>query len=86
MAIIATWEGSPSFCKRLFTTKFSTQEDLQSISKAPVIGEICHNRHRSEFVVKAGKSSSIVELFRLLRNNIQFMLPTNDDKVMLVTS
>ena len=74
------------FCKRLFTTKFSSQEDLQSISKAPVIGEICHNRHRSELVVKAGKSSSIVELFRLLRNNIQFMLPTNDDKVMLVTS
>jgi capsular exopolysaccharide synthesis family protein len=74
------------FGKRLFTTKFSTQEDLQSISKAPVIGEICHNRHRSQLVVKEGKSSSIVELFRLLRNNIQFMLPTADDKVMLVTS
>ncbi len=74
------------FLKRLLTTKFSTQEELQNISKAPVVGEICHNRHRSQLVVKEGKSSSIVELFRLLRNNIQFMLPTNDDKVMLVTS
>ncbi len=74
------------FLKNLLTTKFSSQEELQNISKAPVIGEICHNRHRSELVVKEGKSSSIVELFRLLRNNIQFMLPTNDDKVMLVTS
>ncbi|MBR4829472.1 MAG: polysaccharide biosynthesis tyrosine autokinase [Muribaculaceae bacterium] len=74
------------FLKGLFTTKFSTQEDLQNISKAPVVGEICHNRHRSQLVVKEGKSSSIVELFRLLRNNIQFMLPTSDDKVMLVTS
>ena len=74
------------FLKNLFTTKFSSQEELQSISKAPVIGEICHNRHRSQLVVKEGKSSSIVELFRLLRNNIQFMLPTPNDKVMLVTS
>ena len=74
------------FCKRLFTTKFSSQEDLQSISKAPVVGEICHNRHRSQLVVKDGKTSSIVELFRLLRNNIQFMLPTEEDKVILVTS
>lgn len=74
------------FCKKLFTTKFSSVEELQSISKSPVIGEVCHNRHRSELVVKEGKMSSIVELFRLLRNNIQFMLPTSDDKVMLVTS
>ena len=74
------------FLKRLFTTKFSSQEELQSISKAPVVGEICHNRHRSQLVVKEGKSSSIVELFRLLRNNIQFMLPSDEDKVMLVTS
>ena len=74
------------FLKKLFTTKFSSIEDLQGISKAPVIGEICHNRHRSQLVVKEGKTSSIVELFRLLRNNIQFMLPTTDDKVMLVTS
>ncbi len=74
------------FFKNLFTTKFSSQEDLQAISKAPVVGEICHNRHRSQLVVKEGKSSSIVELFRLLRNNIQFMLPTDDDKVILVTS
>jgi len=74
------------FLKNLLTTKFSSQEELQGISKAPVIGEICHNRHRSPLVVKEGKSSSIVELFRLLRNNIQFMLPTVEDKVLLVTS
>ena len=74
------------FLKGLLNTKFTTQEELQNISKAPVVGEICHNRHRSQLVVKEGKTSSIVELFRLLRNNIQFMLPTNDDKVILVTS
>ncbi len=74
------------YIKNVFTTKFSTTDELQDIVQVPVIGEICHNRHRSPLVVKPGKTSSIVELFRLLRNNIQFMLPSAEHKVLLVTS
>ena len=74
------------YLKNLFTTKFSTQDELQELTKSPVLGEICHNRHRSPLVVKPGKTSSIVELFRLLRNNIQFLMTHKDDKVVLVTS
>ena len=74
------------YLKNLFTTKFSTQDELQELTKSPVLGEICHNRHRSLLVVKPGKTSSIVELFRLLRNNIQFLMTHKDDKVVLVTS
>lgn len=74
------------YVKRLLNTKFTTQDELENIVSVPVLGEICHNRHRSSLVVRAGKTSSIVELFRLLRNNVQFMLPNLDDKVILVTS
>ena len=74
------------YLKNLFTTKFSTQEELQDLTKSPVLGEICHNRHRDSLVVKPGKTSSIVELFRLLRNNVQFLMTKKDDKVVLVTS
>ncbi len=74
------------YFKNLFTTKFATQEELEGLVNVPVLGEICHNRHRSTLVVKEGKTSSIVELFRLLRNNIQFMLPSAEDNVILVTS
>ena len=74
------------YIKAMFTTKFSSQDELESISTVPVIGEICHNRHRSSLVVREGKTSSIVELFRLLRNNVQFMLPNEDKNVILVTS
>ena len=74
------------YLKNLFTTKFSTQDELQNITKSPVLGEICHNRHRSSLVVKPGKTSSIVELFRLLRNNVQFLMTRKEDKVVLVTS
>ena len=74
------------YVKKLFTTKFSTQDELEALVSVPVLGEISHNRHHSSLVVKNGKVSSIVELFRLLRNNVQFMLNKQNDKVILVTS
>lgn len=74
------------YLKRLFNTKFATTEELQELVQVPVIGEVCHNRHRCALVVKPGKTLSIVELFRLIRNNIQFLLTSPDQKVLLVTS
>lgn len=74
------------YFKDLFTTKFNNQEELEEISQVPFIGHIHHNRHNTELVVKDGKTSAIVELFRYVRNNLQFMLNKEDDKVILVTS
>lgn len=74
------------YLKDLFTTKFSNQEELEEISQVPFIGHIHHNRHNTQLVVKEGKSSAIVELFRYVRNNLQFLLNKEDDKVILVTS
>ena len=66
------------YLKDLFTTKFSNQEELEEISQVPFID--------TQLVVKDGKTSSIVELFRYVRNNLQFLLNKEDDKVILVTS
>ena len=74
------------YMKDLFTTKFSNQEELEEISQVPFIGHIHHNRHNTQLVVRDGKTSSIVELFRYIRNNLQFLLNKEDDKVILVTS
>ena len=74
------------YLKQLFNTKFSTQDELQEIARTPVIGEICHNRHKRKLVVRPQKTSSIVELFRLIRTNIQFMLSKESNNVILVTS
>lgn len=74
------------YLKDLFTTKFSNQDELEEISQVPFIGHIHHNRHNTQLVVKEGKTSAIVELFRYVRNNLQFMLNKEDDKVILVTS
>ena len=72
--------------KNLFTTKFDSQEQLEAITGLPVIGHIHHNRHDEQLVVKQGRNWSIVELFRYVRNNVQFMMTEADDKVVLVTS
>lgn len=74
------------YVKALFTTRFSSIDELETIVNSPVLGEICHNRHHTALVVREGKTSSIVELFRLLRNNVQFMLPRESNNVLLVTS
>lgn len=72
--------------KKALNTKFNTQDELEAIANSPVIGHIHHNRHNTPLVVKSGKTSSIVELFRYVRNNVQFMLNGKNDKVVLVTS
>ena len=74
------------YLKDLFTTKFSNQEELEELTQVPFIGHIHHNRHNTELVVKDGKTTSIVELFRYIRNNLQFLLNKEEDKVILVTS
>lgn len=74
------------YIKNLLTTRFALQDELEQIIDAPVLGEVCHNRHHSALVVRQGRTSSIVELFRLLRNNVQFMLPKETGNVILVTS
>ena len=74
------------YLKDLFSNKFASQEELERIVNAPVIGELCHNRHKGYLIVKNGKTSSIVELFRLVRNNLQFMLPGKKEKLILVSS
>ncbi len=72
--------------KSLFNTTFANQQELEDITTASVIGHVHHNRHKSELVVREGKTSAIVELFRFIRNNTHFLMRGADDKVLLVTS
>lgn len=72
--------------KNLFANRFNSLEELETLTSIPVIGHIHQNRHDTQLVVQDGRSWSIVELFRYVRNNVQFMLPGTDDKVVLVTS
>jgi capsular exopolysaccharide synthesis family protein len=57
------------------------------MTTVPVIGEICENSSENDIVIGENVSSSIAELFRLLRNNINFAKGANTEKkVILLTS
>ena len=70
----------------MFRTKFSTKEELERITNIPILGEVCVNSSKESIVVRKGDTSSISELFRLLRTNLQFLLTGKNDKVVLLTS
>ncbi len=74
------------YLKSLFRTKFSNKDELERITTVPILGEVCINRTNEYVVVSEGSNTSISELFRLLRTNLQFMLTGKNDKVVLLTS
>lgn len=72
--------------KKLLRTKFESREELETLTDIPVLGEMCVDRSGRSLVVAPGRNSSAVELFGLLRTNLQFILSGKDEKVVLLTS
>lgn len=70
----------------LLRVHFESKSELEKLTTIPVLGEVCHNKSGDRVVVKEGLTTSIVELFRLIRTNIQFVLNRKEEKVILVTS
>ncbi len=70
----------------LFRTKVVEREEIDKNTKVPVLGEICQSREGKTLVVTPGNNTPAVELFRLIRTNLQFVLNGRDQKVVLVTS
>lgn len=69
--------------------KFETVGELERLTPVPVLGEVCHKSGSdSPLVVRStGGSSSVAELFRLIRSNLQFILGNNKGaNVILLTS
>lgn len=77
------------YIKPLLSNKIESVDDLSSLTKIPQLGEICHSKNAKDdpIVVSESTTRPIAELFRLLRTNLQFMLPAKDrGQVVMVTS
>lgn len=74
------------YLKKLLRNKFENREELEKLTRIPILGEMCTDHSGNALVVKEGGSNSAAELFRLMRTNLQFILSGNDDKVILLTS
>lgn len=71
----------------LFDNKIRDVKEFEQRLQAPYLGQIVANSRGKHIAIKDGESSVSAELFRLLRTNLRFMLPTNaKSSVVLVTS
>lgn len=59
---------------------------LERLTSIPVLAEISKKPDGKFFVVEKKSVEPIAELFRLVRNNLQFVLTSSDKKVLAVTS
>lgn len=74
------------YIKDLLQLNITGREELEKLSNVTVIGEIMKKEGDDIIVVKDNRTTPIVELFRTLRNNVQFVLDEPEKKIILVTS
>ena len=74
------------FLRRIFFPIFKDKDDLERVTNVPILGEISIALANTKFALGDQIATPIAELFRLIRNNIQFALSDKDKKVLMVTS
>jgi capsular exopolysaccharide synthesis family protein len=74
------------FGKELLNDKVSGREDVQRNTQAAIIGEVGHNEEKETLIVNTSSRRFIAEQFRIIRTNLQYILPDKEKAVILVTS
>jgi tyrosine-protein kinase Etk/Wzc len=74
------------FLLEYLNDKVNSRDDIQKVAKAPIIGEVGHSDEKVTLVVNRTSRRFIAEQFRIIRTNMQYVLPKQDKMVILVTS
>jgi capsular exopolysaccharide synthesis family protein len=70
----------------LFDDKINNSKELKRLIKVPYLGSIGVKQSDDIVVVNEGLTTPIVEMFRIIRTNLQFLLTGKENPVILVTS
>ena len=70
----------------ILNTKLDGKAELQKTVKAPFLGVIAQANTMESIVVKEDAITPIVEMFKLIRANLRFMITSKETPVVLVTS
>lgn len=70
----------------LIGNRITTEEDLQAITKLPVVGHIPHSRLSYNTIVLNEPNSIVAEAFRSLRTRLEFFSSVNNCQVLVVSS
>jgi capsular exopolysaccharide synthesis family protein len=78
------------FIKIRLDTKIHNRKDIEDNLDIPYLGDIPHSELKGKVIVKNNSRTSVAEAFRLLRTNLNFMLPKvkhdSKGKLIFVTS
>lgn len=74
------------FVKDMFNTKVQHVTDIEQINGAMILGELSHKENGDSLVISKSSRTTISELFRYIRTNLNYMTETSGNKVMLITS
>jgi len=74
------------YLMEFFNNTVQDRKEFQKFVKAPFLGTIGLSKETENIVVKEGRTTPIVEMFRLVRSNLQFMFSDIKSPVILVTS
>lgn len=66
--------------------KVKSKHEIQQITAAPILGEIGHADQAGALVVTSNSRKFLAEQFRIVRSNLQYILPKVDKPAILVTS
>ncbi len=72
--------------KELFNSKILYRQEIEKLTKAPIIGEIVHDNTREAIVIQEGKRTFVAEQFRRLRASLGYLGGKSGKKKILVTS
>lgn len=74
------------YLKDLLNKRVSSKQDILSGTSVGILAEIGHSGDKDMLIIDKTKVSPIVEQFRSMRTNLQFVLSGADQKVILLTS
>lgn len=79
------------YLKGLLNNKFDNPDELSRLTSVPIAGEMAHSRRAATqgLVIQGNSTDPVAELFRLIRSNMDFMLPATEPgqgSVIAVTS
>jgi capsular exopolysaccharide synthesis family protein len=74
------------FLKEFLNDKVKSRADIERATQAPVVGVVSHSDEKETLVVSRTSRRFIAEQFRIIRTNLEYILPKTGSQVILVTS
>lgn len=74
------------YCKDLLSSKVQDISEVKSIEGIRILGELCHRKKQEDLIMQQDSRTTMSELFRYIRMNLNFINIDNQNKVLLITS